>query len=73
MPAADNVIGVFIDRTEERNNCIDFLRFLLASLVIYSHSTAMNVNVGDNRHDPIFKFTQGQITLGDAAVKGSLS
>ncbi len=28
------------------------------------------MNVGDNRHDPIFKFTQGQITLGDAAVEG---
>lgn len=50
-----------------RNN-FDFLRFSLASLVIFSHSFALLS--GSNATDPLHRLTRGQITLGELAVDG---
>jgi len=49
-------------------NLFDLLRFLLATFVILSHSFLLLH--GDNRLEPIYRFTGGQLTLGELAVDG---
>src|SRR5579859_5259755 len=47
-------------------NSFDFLRFVLASLVIFSHSYPLLT--GTNDHEPLLLATGGQITAGELAV-----
>lgn len=55
-------------RTAGRANNCDALRFALAALVILSHSYALIE--GDDRNEPLFRATGGQLTFGEAAVSG---
>ncbi len=49
-----------------RSNNIDFLRFALATLVIFSHSFALPT--GNDATEPLFRFSGGQRTFGWIAV-----
>ncbi len=51
-----------------RANNIDFLRFFLASLVIFSHSYSLTL--GSNDREPFSIATRGQRTGGELAVDG---
>ena len=51
-----------------RGNNIDFLRLVLATLVIWSHSYALLL--GDNDREPLYVATGGQRTGGELAVDG---
>jgi peptidoglycan/LPS O-acetylase OafA/YrhL len=51
-----------------RENNIDFLRFLLAGLVIFSHSYPLMW--GSNEREPVSLATGGQRTAGELAVDG---
>src|SRR4051794_31091402 len=51
-----------------RENNIDFLRFLLAALVIFSHSYPLLW--GSNEREPVSFATGGQRTAGELAVDG---
>ena len=55
----------FIDYTESRNNNLDFIRFLLAALVIVSHSYSFS-----GIPDPLQRLSRDTLHLGDAAVDG---
>lgn len=52
-----------------RENSIDFLRFFLAALVIFSHSYPLLLKTS-NREEPIYVATGGQKTGGELAVEG---
>ena len=56
--------------SEGRHNNFDFLRFLFASLVIYSHSFALLYNGTWAGYDPLLHWTHGQIAFGGLAVDG---
>jgi peptidoglycan/LPS O-acetylase OafA/YrhL len=49
----------------ESNN-LGFLRFLMAALVVLSHSWALNL--GHERTEPLSRLTRGEVTLGGLAV-----
>src|SRR4051794_5607980 len=51
-----------------RQNNIDFLRFYLAAVVIFSHSYPMLW--GSNNREPVSLATRGQRTGGELAVDG---
>ena len=55
----------FGDISEGRSNNFDFLRFLLATLVLFAHSWPLS---GDFDHEPISRLTRGQIDGGSLAV-----
>ena len=55
--------------SEGRDNNFDFLRFFLASLVIFSHSFAMLYS-GFASYDPLLHWTHGQAAFGGIAVDG---
>jgi peptidoglycan/LPS O-acetylase OafA/YrhL len=50
-----------------RENNFDFLRFLLASLVVIAHSYALSVQ-DYRRYEPLCRFTRGQMDFGSFAV-----
>jgi peptidoglycan/LPS O-acetylase OafA/YrhL len=54
--------------SRDRVNNIDFLRFFLAALVIFSHSYPLLL--GSNTREPMSLATQGQRTGGELAVEG---
>lgn len=56
--------------SEGRDNNFDFLRFLFASLVIFSHSFAMLYNGSLSAYDPLLHWTRGQAAFGGMAVDG---
>ena len=51
-----------------RDNNFDALRFILASLVIFSHSYPFLLR--NNGYEPLARLTYGQKTAGEAAVEG---
>ena len=55
--------------SEGRDNNFDFLRFFLASLVIFSHSFAVLYS-GLASYDPLLRWTHGQAAFGGLAVDG---
>ncbi|WP_337176805.1 acyltransferase [Paludisphaera sp.] len=57
------------DICEGRCNSIDFARFYLASVVIFSHSYILLLKTG-NREEPVYVATGGQKTGGELAVDG---
>ena len=54
------------DNASLRRNNLDFLRFFLASLVIFSHSFALLSGTDDT--EPLMRLTRGQICSGAFAV-----
>jgi len=56
--------------SEGRDNNFDFLRFFLASLVIFSHSFAVLYNGTWQGYDPLLHLTRGQVAFGGGAVDG---
>ena len=56
--------------SEGRDNNFDFLRFLFALLVIFSHSFAVLYNGTWGAYDPLLHLTRGQLALGGGAVDG---
>lgn len=54
-----------LDRSNTRNNNFDFLRFVLAFLVIFSHSFIL---LGSD-HDPLYQVSHGQTFFGRVAVE----
>jgi len=69
-PLADTFppAGTFSGLGETGANNFDVLRFVLASLVILSHSFPLLH--GDNRREPLSRLTGGQTDLGTLAVDG---
>lgn len=59
---------LLIEVSEGRDNNIDFLRLVLAVLVILSHSYPLLL--GHERTEPLMRLTGGQRTLGEFAVEG---
>src|SRR3954465_12311881 len=57
-----------MEKRSSRENNFDWLRFLLAALVIFSHSFPPS-GVG-NQHEPLHRLTRGQATFGEVAVDG---
>lgn len=57
-----------MDLKNPRENNFDWLRFMLAALVIFSHSFPLSG--AGNQHEPLYKLTRGQATLGEVAVDG---
>jgi len=53
-------------RLDNRKNNFDFIRFLAASLVIFSHSFPLTW--GNDEKDPLYIFSNGQITVGHLSV-----
>lgn len=53
-------------RISGRTNNFDFLRFLAATAVIFSHSFPLTS--GSNADEPLYRFTHGQSTIGDLSV-----
>ena len=53
---------------QSRYNNFDFLRFFLASLVIFSHSYPLIF--GNNVQEPLFRLTHGCLSFGTVAVAG---
>src|SRR5258706_4124616 len=51
-----------------RENNFDWLRFMLAASVILSHSFPLSG--AGNQHEPLFRLTRGQATMGEVAVDG---
>jgi len=58
------------DLSRGRNNTFDFLRFLLATMVIFSHSFALLYNHTAESFDPLLRATGGQAAFGGLAVDG---
>jgi peptidoglycan/LPS O-acetylase OafA/YrhL len=56
----------FGQASESRHNNFDFLRLLLATLVIYSHSFPLLL--GARNRDILWRITGGQMDFGDVAV-----
>ena len=54
-------------KTVDRNNSFDFLRLMLALLVVISHSYLIT---GNRESEPLEFFSNGEINLGTLAVKG---
>ena len=50
-----------------RENNFDFLRFFFAAMVIFAHSYAF-LYTGLMQNDPLVRFSNGQVGLGDLAV-----
>lgn len=48
-----------------RENYFDLIRLIAAVLVIFSHAYPLS---GSGKEDPLYQFTNGQITLGNLAV-----
>src|SRR5947208_16947332 len=59
---------VKMDLKSSRANNFDWLRFLLAALVIFSHSYPLSG--AGNQREPLFRLTRGQATFGEVAVDG---
>jgi peptidoglycan/LPS O-acetylase OafA/YrhL len=57
-----------IPESDHRRNNFDFLRFALASLVIFSHSYPLSS--GPDTVDPLMRATRGQMDFGALAVDG---
>ena len=56
--------------SQGRENTFDFLRFFLATLVIFSHSFATLYNGQWIAYDPLLHLTRGQVAFGGGAVDG---
>lgn len=56
--------------SEGRDNNFDFLRFVFAAMVIFSHSFAMLYNGTWHAYDPLLHWSHGQMAFGGAAVDG---
>lgn len=67
MKAKMTVSGTvtFGNLSEGRNNNFDFIRFLLASFVVFTHSYSILTTIAD---EPIEKITNNQIALATIAV-----
>ena len=58
---------IMLDKASEgRNNNLNFIRFLAAIMVIYSHSYPLSIRGGGI--DPLEKISNGQINFGGLAV-----
>lgn len=55
----------FFELGESRRNNFDFLRFMLACLVIFSHSYPLT---GENNLEPLNRLSKGQIDVGKVSV-----
>jgi peptidoglycan/LPS O-acetylase OafA/YrhL len=58
-----NTISAFID---QRKNNFDFIRFMAASAVVYSHSYP--IVSGENDLEPLYLLTRNQTTIGGTSV-----
>src|SRR5437016_2838248 len=57
-----------METRSSRENNFDWLRFLLAALVIFSHSFPLSG--AGNAREPLYRLTRGQATFGEIAVDG---
>jgi len=57
-----------LDHSLTRKNNFDFMRFLLASLVLFSHCFVLLR--GNEGGEPLMRLSRGQLTLGSVAVNG---
>lgn len=58
----------FLDRAGSPRNSFDFLRFVFATAVVFSHSFALLT--GTEKHEPIARLTHGALTFGALALAG---
>src|SRR5262245_9967431 len=68
-PSANAKRAVFADLMVGRGNNFDFIRFALATFVVFSHSSHA-LNRGDHDLDPLLGLTWNQERLGNLAVNG---
>lgn len=52
--------------TSSRKNNFDFIRFVAASFVIFSHSYGLSI--GNNNHEPLWLLSRGQLLIGTLSV-----
>ena len=59
--------GKYIDQCiDSRINNLDIIRFIAATLVVFSHSYPLTL--GNNGSEPFAVFSNGQMTFGELAV-----
>ena len=58
----------FLERADSPKNCFDFLRFVFATAVIFSHSFVLLADA--EKDEPVARLTHGALTFGALALSG---